>query len=217
MGYEVHITRVIPWMYSRRFPILADEVVGLVRRTPDLDMPEASRISLGEFTLTIGADDWLRFHDGELRTKHPREPLIRRMLAIAATLDAWVLGDDDSVYGLTDDRIVERPAVLADLPYPRSFIARGEPISAQQWADLVAIQPDFEWRTRIQARVPSGLRWIDCPAVACWTGHPRGKPVPFFLDEYEAAIDVWQPDTATLTRMRALAPALDADVVDDIP
>jgi hypothetical protein len=63
--------------------------------------------------------------------------------------------------------------------------------------------------------VPSGFKWFSCPPVTCWTGHLSGKPVPFFLDEYEQGIEVFQPDATTLTRMQALAQLLDAAVVRD--
>jgi hypothetical protein len=53
---------------------------------------------------------------------------------------------------------------MADLPFPRHFIVRSEPIPAPQWADLVAVQPDFAWWTRVEAgavrpqvdRLPAG-------------------------------------------------------------
>jgi hypothetical protein len=36
--------------------------------------------------------------------------------------------------------------------------------------------------------------------------------VPFFLDEYEEIVDVWQPDPPTKDRVLALAPVLGATV-----
>lgn len=214
MGYEVHITRAIPGIYFQRFPIRAAEVLDLARREPDL-VPIPPTSSPDYFMLTVGGDDWLLFNHGELRTKHPGEPLIRRMLTLAATLDAWVLGDDDHIYAEENGEVVARPAVLADLPYPTCFIARSSKIGESEWKSVVGAQSDFAWWDRVEARVPSGLKWFSCPPVACWTGHPSGKPIPFFLDEYDEGIEVFQPDPATLTRMRALARLLDAAVVTD--
>ncbi|RSM54881.1 hypothetical protein DMB66_36605 [Actinoplanes sp. ATCC 53533] len=202
-------------MYRRRFPLQAAEVLDLVHRAPDLDVPTAPKPSSEIFPVTVGEDDWLLFSDGELRTKHPGEPLIRRMLALAATLDAWVLGDDDHIYAEERGEIVVRSAVLADLPYPTYFIARSGKIGAAEWAGVIGTQSDFGWWDRVEARVPSGFTWFSCPPVACWAGHPSGKPIPFFLDEYEQGIEVFQPDAATLARMRALAQLLDAAVVRD--
>ncbi|MEV6601139.1 hypothetical protein AB0M36_30445 [Actinoplanes sp. NPDC051346] len=217
MGYEVHITRAIPSLYFQRFPVTAAEVLDGVRQAADLDVPTNPGPSSEIFPITVGKDDWLLFSHGELRTKHPSEQLIRRMLALAATLDAWVLGDDEHIYAEENGQIVARPAVLTDLPYPTYFIARHDKISASEWEGVVGTQSDFAWWTRVEARVPSGLKWIGSPPVACWTGHPAGKPVPFFFDEYDRGIEVLQPDSATLTRMRVLAPRLDAEVLRDPP
>ncbi|MER7280084.1 hypothetical protein ABT369_37160 [Dactylosporangium sp. NPDC000244] len=181
MGYELHIARVIPWIYCHRFPIGRHEVRALLH-----------------------AEDWLRYDDGRLCARDPGEARVRRMLDIAAELDAWLLGDGDTIFGVAGDRVVEREATHADLPFPRTFVAAEAAITAARWAEVVAAEPDLEWRTRIRAQVPSGATWIDCPAVACWTGHPSGEPVPFFHSEYEAAVEVWRPDSATLTRVEAL-------------
>jgi hypothetical protein len=215
MGYEVHITRAIPGFYCERFPVTAAEVLDLVRQAPDLDVPTNPTASSEVFMVTVGEDDWLLFSRGELRTKHPGEPLIRRMLALAASLEAWVLGDDDHIYAEQDGRVVVRPAVLADLPYPTYVITRRDNIPASEWAGVVGTQSDFAWWDRVEARVPSGLKWIGCPPVACWTGHPSGKPIPFFYEEDENGIEVLQPDAATLARMRALAPLLTAVVAGE--
>jgi hypothetical protein len=212
VGYELHITRALPGLYHERFPIQAAEVHDLIRSSPDLRLFQDPPSRPDYFMMAVGEDDWFLYDHGELRTKHPGDALIRRMLELAAVLDAWVLGDDDIIYTLIDDRIAERPAVLADLPYPRWYLSRDTPIPAAEWASVVSAQPDFRWSTRVRARVPSGLKWVECPPVACWTDHPAGRVVPFFLDEYEEIVDVWQPDPPTKDRVLALAPVLGATV-----
>ena len=77
----------------------------------------------------------------------------------------------------------------------------------------LAAQPDFTTMTRIEATLPSGVRWITCPPVACWTGHPSGRVTPFFLDR--DVIEVRQADGPTVQRTTALAASLGARVVDD--
>jgi hypothetical protein len=212
LGYEVRITRAIPGFYCERFPIAAAEVLDLVQQAPDLDVPTNPTPASEVFIITVGEDDWLLFSQGKLQTKHPGDPLIRRMLDLAARLGAWVLGDDDHIYAEADGRIVGRAAVLADLPYPTWYVTRHDDIGAVEWAGVVGTQSDFAWWDRVEARLPAGLTWIDCPPVACWTGHPAGKPIPFFLDEFSYGIEVFQPDAATLARMQELAPLLTAVV-----
>ncbi|SFF10354.1 hypothetical protein SAMN05421541_10655 [Actinoplanes philippinensis] len=87
------------------------------------------------------------------------------------------------------------------------------PIRAEEWAQAVAAQPDFEMMTRIEATLPSGARWITCPPVACWSGHTSGRPIPFFHDR--DVIEVRDADEPTIRRMVALASTLAAKVVDD--
>jgi hypothetical protein len=64
----------------------------------------------------------------------------------------------------------------------------------------------------IEAELPSGLRWITCPPVTCWTGHPSGRPVPFFHDQ--DLIEVSDTDEPTERRMAELAAVLAARVAD---
>ena len=66
--------------------------------------------------------------------------------------------------------------------------------------------------TSIEAELPSGLSMIACPPVACWTGHPSGRPVPFFHDV--DLIEVADADELTEGRMAELAAALSARVAD---
>lgn len=186
---------------------------GAARPSPDLRLVQEPPAHPDHFTPAVGDDDWLLYDHGELRTKHPHVALIRRMSELAARWDAWVLGDDDIIYTLTGDRIDERPAALADLPYPRWHLGReAAGIPAAEWESVVAAQPDFTWSTRVRARTPSGRSWVECPPVACWTGHPDGHEVPFFLDKDEETVDVWQPDQPTRDRVVAMAAALGATV-----
>lgn len=77
---------------------------------------------------------------------------------------------------------------------------------------LTAAEPDFETVSSIEVELPSGLRRIACPPVDYWTGHPSGRPVPFFYDE--DLIEVSDADEPTERRMAELATALAARVAD---
>jgi hypothetical protein len=229
VGYDLHITRAFMSFDSERYPILGTEVDDLVREEPDLTIPPDAprRPDFCYVTWESGApdgDDYLLFHAGRLTTKHPRPGLRRRMTEMAARLDAWVIGDDGEVYEWDGNHVVHRqrgPEAFAFTWRPR-YITRGTsssgmnvhtPIRPDEWAALVAAQPDFATMTRIEATLPSGVRWIPCPPVACWTGHPSGRTMPFFL--HRDLIEVRHADGPTVRRMAALAASLAAKVLDD--
>jgi hypothetical protein len=212
---------------SERYPILGAEVDDLVRDEPDLTVPpDAPRrpdlcyIDWG--VATSHGDFCLLFRAGRLSCTHPEPERVRRMTELAVRLDAWVIGDDGEVYEWDGIRIVVRQRDLEAFVSYRRYITRGTysagrnahaPIRLDEWAALVAAQPDFTTMTRIEAILPSGIRWIACPPVACWTGHPSGRPMPFFVDR--DVIEVRYADEPTVRRMAALAVSLGATVVDD--
>jgi hypothetical protein len=222
MGYDLHITRALWWVQHARYPILAQEVLDLVRREADLTVSDGPRARPDYFSIMVGdGDDWLIFSESQLYTKNPGNLLKRRMIEVGAALDAWVLGDDPELYEWNGHEVSARELDPADLPLNAYSLTRGcavgglnsdAPILKQEWMTLVASQPDFAVLTQVQAKLPSGLSWIGCPPVACWTGHPSGKPVPFFFDE--DVIEVSHADPATVKRMLALAPLLSAKVLD---
>ncbi|WP_430789308.1 hypothetical protein [Actinoplanes sp. G11-F43] len=203
MGYNLYITRAVPAYYSTRFPITGAEVRAVVRSAADLDIPEST--SDEHILVTVGADDWLMFDDGHLHTKSPGDPLVRRMIEIAVELDAHVAGEADEVYdwdgtGITSVERAPRPS------------ARITSVTTDDW---VAAQPDFTWLTELAVDLPSGRRMLPCPPVACWTGHPSGEPVPFFMDDYSDGVQVVAPDAATLDRLRRLGGFLRAGIDED--
>lgn len=224
MGYELHITRAFMIFDSERYPILDAEVDALVRAEADLaDGPRQPGVRYIDWIADAGEGHHsLRFDCGKLAIKHPRPAFIRRMIELAARLDARVIGDDGLVYEWEGDQVVERERRVDASAWNQRFITRGgwagglnldAPIRPAEWEALVAAQPDFETMTSIEASLPSGVRSIACPPVACWTGHPSGRPVPFFFDH--DLVEVRSADEPTVRRMWELAEALDAKVVDD--
>lgn len=220
MGYDLHITRACFWPDGERFPIRAEEVTALVEREADLALDSPDGVGLIEFFLRVDKEDWLWFRRGELTTKNPRRSLIRRMVEIGHLLDAWVVGDDGEFYGWNGDVTSRQPTqeemrppayLLVGAASPRGYSWEA-PIVEQAWLNLVAAQPDFTVMPWVKARLPSGRTWIPCPPVAYWTGHPSGRPVPFFFDGDHVETT---RGNATLARLRELAPLLDARVLDD--
>jgi hypothetical protein len=224
VGYDLHITRAFMSFDSGRYPILGTEIDELVSTEADLVIPPDAprRPEFCYLTWPADGDDWLLFDAGRLRTTHPRPPLLRRMTELAARLDAWVIGDDGEVYEWDGERVADRQRGPEAFAGNRRYLTRGTcssglnahaPIGPDEWAQFVATQPDFATMTRIEAVLPSGVRWISCPPVACWMGHPSGRPVPFFHDR--DVIEVRHADGPTTSRMLTLAPALAARAVDD--
>jgi hypothetical protein len=232
VGFDVHITRVTFWPYSQRYPIRTSEWLAVVARNDDLVFeadryPEITDDPDASYTFTWipsdGIGSWFSWHLGEIKTKNPADATIRRMIEIAAELDAWVVGDDTWIYDLDCDGLVvpRNPTRIEIHELIPHFITRGtgtggmnrsHPIMEAEWLDLVARQPDFLIATEVEAHVPSGHKHIPCPPVAIWTHHPSRPEIPFFFDT--DLIEVNAADTTTLARMKELASALDAKVLD---
>jgi hypothetical protein len=224
MGYDLHITRAI-WDYeSERFPILDAEVVAAVHTASDLVIPSDAPRHPG-FCYVLWAssasEEYLLFQNGRLSTKNPSDALQRRMIELAERLDAWVIGQDAELYEWDGNRVVQRWRSREAYAGRPRLITRGStssgmnsqaPITASEWTALVGAQTDFETTTSIEVELPSGLRRIACPPVACWTGHPSGRRVPFFHDE--DLIEVSDADEPTVRRMAELAAVLAARVAD---
>ncbi|MEU4692411.1 hypothetical protein [Actinoplanes sp. NPDC023714] len=215
MGYELHITRATVAYESERFPILGAEVEALVREQPDLTIPPDLR-----YVSWAGGGHHLLFQDGRLSVKDPEPAFRRRMIELAEKLDAWVIGDDAEIYEYDGVKLTERRRTH---DVRRHFITRGDDrpiIRADEWATLIGGRSDFITMSTIEAELPSGTRAIPCPPIDCWTGHPSGRPIPFFFNDddlffHNQQIEVRDADGHTVHLMRQLAATLDATVTDD--
>jgi len=232
VGYDVHITRARFWPHSERYPIRTSEWLALVADNDDLyfdkdhygqptDDPDATYMF--DWKPATGDGSWFMCSSGEIRTKNPEDATIRRMIEMAADLDAWVTGDDHAFYSIDQGTVAEREPtpqqIDASTPH---FITHGSasggmnwdhPILQAEWLDVVAAQPDFVIATEVEAYLPSGISRITCPPVATWIGHPNGLQIPFFFDE--DLIEVRASDDPTLKRMTELAAVLGAKVLDE--
>ena len=99
MGYDLHITRRQDWSDENDRSISLDEWRSYVESDPELRMDD----SLGEhFAVWSGPSahelPWLAWANGNIDSKNPDQPLIQKMVAVAAALGASVQGDDGERY-----------------------------------------------------------------------------------------------------------------------
>lgn len=99
MSYDLHITRKKLYVDDEGPDITWDEWKSYVATDPELKLaPE-----LGKHMVAINIkcgypDPWLEWYEGNIETKNPDEPILAKMLQIAAALRAKVQGDDGEVY-----------------------------------------------------------------------------------------------------------------------
>src|ERR1051326_8922410 len=116
-----------------------------------------------------GDDEGFLWGRGCGRMKNPNDAILEGMIGVAAVLDAWVMGDDGERYFPGP---VSRQAVPTRLicSITRSRGGRYAPIPEDDWAAVVAAQPDFLLLDEIEADLESGRRTIPAPPTPHWTG-----------------------------------------------
>ena len=101
MGYNLYITRRRDWHDDVGPSITREEWFTLIDDDPELSLKSDSE---GMYANWVGEctypDPWFAYdeHLGTIDTKNPDEPIIQKMLDIAARLDARVQGDDGEIY-----------------------------------------------------------------------------------------------------------------------
>ncbi len=109
MGYDLHITKAGHWIDSSANPISREAWDSLVEADSELVTSADSyydRRTEGGDSERIYATLWAAlsdevafwFQDGEVTAKNPDDSTILKMIDIAESLDARVLGDDGEVY-----------------------------------------------------------------------------------------------------------------------
>lgn len=99
MGFDFHITRKNHWADEEGVEIALEEWIQYaesdkeVQADPDNPVAENWIVSLPEGMWPLWWDS-----TGELCTKNPEQPMIRKLVAIAAALNARVLDDDGEHY-----------------------------------------------------------------------------------------------------------------------
>lgn len=99
MGLEFHITRAEHWAENEGKEIAAEEWLSYVASDPELRLDPRN----GKYhVLWIGEssydESWLGWAYGNVQTKWPDTALYRKMLRVAAALNAQVQDDDGTVY-----------------------------------------------------------------------------------------------------------------------
>jgi len=102
MGVELHITRAEFWADNEDAAISPEEWLAYVAADPELTLrPESGRHFHGH-AVWIGPskyeEPWLHWSSGNISTKWPDTALYRKMLRIAAALNAQIQDDDGEVY-----------------------------------------------------------------------------------------------------------------------
>ncbi|ASL40900.1 MULTISPECIES: hypothetical protein [Acetobacter] len=111
MGYDVEITRNPLFSRKPGPKITLDEWFNVIRRDPELKFfISADAADYGVDTaLWIAhpngkeSDSALWCCDGQIVAKYPDEPLLRKMIILAARLDADVVGDNGEYYELDEE------------------------------------------------------------------------------------------------------------------
>jgi hypothetical protein len=96
-------------------------------------------------------------------------------------------------------------------------IAReAEPIPLERWVEVIERDPEFEIVHTLEGRSPRTMELFDVPApyTARWTAHPEA--IPFILEYRNGAIESTWVDRHVLTKAKALAARLDAQVTQSV-
>jgi hypothetical protein len=112
MGYDLRITRADCGVNGASLPIEPEEWLEVVQADPDLELvgsmgPHFVRWS-GESTLV---EPWLDWSQGSVFTKNPDQALVTKMIQLAASMSARVVGEAGEAYSIASDGgvVLEEP------------------------------------------------------------------------------------------------------------
>ena len=116
MGYDVHITRAEHWPENQGHEITATEWHNVIDADPDLRLAGYNGPHFAIWDAHAEDNEaWLDWYEGNITTKNPDEPLLHKMVEIAALLDAKVQGDDGELYDHAQtDHQVSSPTLWAN-------------------------------------------------------------------------------------------------------
>lgn len=144
MGYELHITRAEDWTDSAEVPISLEEWLAFVAVDPELrhdgvaatTLPDGGVFEVREPGLVVwtahpqaGKGEglpWIRYVDGQLQSKHPDPPFLRKMHEIATALGARLQGDDGENYA-ADGSFADEQTVPGAVGAPAGERAPADP------------------------------------------------------------------------------------------
>lgn len=99
MGYDFHITRKEFWSDEDGPSISIDEWISYANSDIDIQ-PDPENAGNENWIVVIGSESWPLWWSncGEIYTKNPDELFIKKLVAIAKSLNAKLLGDNDEIY-----------------------------------------------------------------------------------------------------------------------
>jgi hypothetical protein len=157
MGYDVHITRADDWVDNEAHRIEASEWHALIESDSELRL---AGYNGPHFAIWDGhpQDDeaWLDWHEGNIETKNPDEPLIQKMIEIAGRLRAKVQGDDGEVY--TEESLRASPA-KRPLFWTTPFISFVVSLAALPCL-IILLRLDSYIRQQYPVGTPMPTNWI---------------------------------------------------------
>ena len=103
MGYDIHITRRVHWSDEGDPAITLDEWRTVVENDPELvGLPPTKENPLVAMMLSPHkerkAARYFRYSSGEIFVSKPCKAVVLKMLEVARSLNARVIGDEDEVY-----------------------------------------------------------------------------------------------------------------------
>jgi|SRR4051812_8420320 hypothetical protein len=106
MSYDIHIVRTDSWLDSADNPITKSQVEELVASDPELtwstddwvDMSNDDGEVIRYFFIIWNGEPCFWWYRDEIRCSGPSDEQLLKMTAIAAHLDANVIGDDGEAY-----------------------------------------------------------------------------------------------------------------------
>lgn len=134
MGYDIHIVRNDDfWDEEIGGGISLDEWSSYVAQdntmrmdgTAEVDLPNESKLIIESEGLAVwtayaanevgGNQAWFGFHNNAIVVKNPDQQILAKMLEIAASLNAKVLGDEGEQYEFPNDHGVPKHEVMQEL------------------------------------------------------------------------------------------------------
>jgi hypothetical protein len=108
LSYSLHIVRTPDWMDAAKLPIVRREVANLVESDPELDWSTSEYVDVRDKNGTVFRLAFIKWHgtscflwtQDQIVCKNPDEAQTAKMIRIAKTLEAMVVGDDGERYTL---------------------------------------------------------------------------------------------------------------------
>jgi hypothetical protein len=99
MGYDLHVTRKEYWCDETGPEISLDEWIRYATSDGEIQ-PDPANPGDENWIVVLEEDSWPLWWrtTGEIHTKNPEDGMIQKLVSIADSLNARVLGDDEEIY-----------------------------------------------------------------------------------------------------------------------